>query len=479
MRRWLLLLTLLLLAAPAMAQPQRRLALVIGNQNYQHVTKLRNTLTDARAMVQVLEERGFEVTKGFDLDRRDMATLIAGFMTDITPGSIVVVYFSGHGVQFEGASLLLPVDIEDRSERYVAQDAFPLPRLMDELGARNQRDRRGLTLLIIDACRDNPFRSFGKGPGVQRGLEHKTGSGAMVLYAASANQTALDRLGPDDRDPNGVFTRMLLRAIRTPGLTVHEVAQRVKADVDEAAARAGYEQLPAFYDEARGTFTFTPLPAPPPPPVPPPAPAQTALPLPVAPRAPLLEPRPAAPTALNMAPPVSGGDTPCPPAGTRAVYGIVRRGTRTQTVVVYGGSPDDAGYVCLQGTSGWPLNLRPTASQFWPVVNGAAEQLWPLAPGKVARFADSSLEAGDTGRVTVFENEFAVLRREPIALAGRTWDAWVLAVRQRGTGNNNHSSSVLVWRDSRTGLLLQSLVDYANGQMSFGGMELLEVQFPP
>ena len=225
-------------AGTALAQP--RLALVIGNQDYANVPKLRNATADAQAVAAVLRERGFEVTEGLNLDRRALLRTFEEFRAKVRAGSVVVFYYAGHGVQVDGANYLLPVDIERRSERDAAYDALSLNLVTEKLAAQNSARERGLNLLIIDACRDNPFR-FSRG-GDGNGLAAKPASGLMTLYAAGTGQSALDRLSADDPDPNGVFTRFLLRAMRTPGLAVREMATRVKLDVAQAARSARQTQ---------------------------------------------------------------------------------------------------------------------------------------------------------------------------------------------------------------------------------------------
>jgi hypothetical protein len=129
---------------------------------------------------------------------------------------------------------------------------------MERMAAVNGRRDGGLNLLIIDACRDNPFRAAGRSLGVTRGLAAGGAAGAMVIYAAASNQRALDKLGPADQDPNGVFTRTLLRAMAVPGLPVREMVARVRQEVAQAARGSGYEQTPAVYDEAEGDYIFSP-----------------------------------------------------------------------------------------------------------------------------------------------------------------------------------------------------------------------------
>lgn len=263
------LLMLLALHAPLAAQDmrgiviERRVALVIGNQDYRGIRKLENAVADARAMAARLRERGFQVFDGYDLDRRGMNRLIAEFEASLAARTIAVAYYAGHGVQVGAGNVLIPVDATAQTERELTEDGIRLAELMERMAAANSAVAGGFNLLIVDACRDNPFRNQGRSVGLSRGLTATGTSGVMVLYAAGSNQQALDRLGPDDRDPNGLFTRVLLRTINTPGLPVREVISRVRTEVSRAARGVGHDQTPAIYDEAIGDFVFTPVTAPP------------------------------------------------------------------------------------------------------------------------------------------------------------------------------------------------------------------------
>lgn len=265
------LLMLLALHAPLAAQDmrgialERRVALVIGNQDYRGIRKLENAVADARAMAAQLRERGFQVFDGYDLDRRGMNRLIAEFEASLAARTIAVAYYAGHGVQVGAGNVLIPIDATAQTERELTEDGIRLAELMERVAAANTASAGGFNLLIIDACRDNPFRNQGRSVGLSRGLTATGTSGVMVLYAAGTNQQALDRLGRDDRDPNGLFTRVLLRTISVPGLSVRDVIGRVRTEVARAARGVGHDQTPAIYDEAIGDFVFTPAPAAPPP----------------------------------------------------------------------------------------------------------------------------------------------------------------------------------------------------------------------
>jgi hypothetical protein len=246
-----LLLLGLTVAAPAQA---RRLALVIGNDSYQNVQPLKNARADAKAISTELKTAGFDVTLKQDLTQKAMKSALRDFKAQVAGGDEVVFYFSGHGVQFGGTNYLIPVDITADSEAQVADDAVPLQRILDDLTDQKAR----FSLAIIDACRSNPFKEAGRAIG-GRGLVPVTpATGQMIMYSAGAGQAALDNLGPHDTNPNGVFTRVLIEAMRKPGVPAGTLLKDVQSDVVELAHGVGHEQVPALYDQSLGKFYFRP-----------------------------------------------------------------------------------------------------------------------------------------------------------------------------------------------------------------------------
>jgi uncharacterized caspase-like protein len=238
-------------AAPAHA---RRVALVIGNDSYQHATPLRNARSDAKAVATALESVGFAVTLKQDVTLSELKAALRTFKAQISGGDEVVFYFSGHGVQFDGTNYLVPVDLDPENEDQVADDSVPLQRVLDNL----QDQKPAFALAIIDACRDNPFKGTGRSIG-GRGLAPVTAAnGQMVFYSAGAGQEALDRLDKRDSDPNGVFTRVLIKEIKTPGLPAEQMLKRVRDQVVNLAKEVDHVQVPALYDQSTGEFYFVP-----------------------------------------------------------------------------------------------------------------------------------------------------------------------------------------------------------------------------
>jgi uncharacterized caspase-like protein len=232
----------------------RRLALVIGNDSYQAVPALLNARSDARVMAKSLEAAGFKVSLRTDLTERGMKEALRIFRQDIQGGDEVVVFFAGHGVQLGPANFLLPVDIRGDSEEQVRDEAIPLQRILDDLSDRKAR----FSLAIVDACRDNPFKSSGRAIGGRGLAPASAASGQMVIFSAGAGQQALDRLGDKDKDPNGLFTRVFIKEMSKPGVPLDRVVRTVRNEVVQLAKTVGHEQVPALYDQTLGDFFFIP-----------------------------------------------------------------------------------------------------------------------------------------------------------------------------------------------------------------------------
>ncbi len=231
-----------------------RKALVIGNDKYTDVAQLINAVADAQAMTQALRSTGFTVFEHLNLDEKRFRAALRDFRQRIEPGDEVVFFFAGHGVQVANANYLLPIDIKGESEEQVRDEAVLLQRVLDDV-----QDRRAkFALAVIDACRDNPFKGVGRSLG-GRGLAPTTAAtGQMIMFSAGSGQQALDRLGKDDKERNGVFTRVLVREMSKPGVSVDRVLRNVRNEVVRLARSIGHEQTPALYDQAVGDFYFKP-----------------------------------------------------------------------------------------------------------------------------------------------------------------------------------------------------------------------------
>lgn len=290
---------------------EKRRALVIGNDRYPNLPaggQLQKAVNDADTMAASLRALGFEVIVGTNLGRQGMVDKLAELTTRLEPGDTAAFFFAGHGVAIGGVNYLLPSDVPavaEGAEARVRGASLSEPEIVAELQARSVR----VALLVIDACRDNPFpRTAGRSLGGTRGLtDAKPARGVFTIYSAGIGQSALDRLGPDDAAKNSVFTRIFAEQMMRPGMHLGDLAVEVRERVavlalkarDERGQPVAHEQTPAYYDQTLGRIflagpapaataaTFQPAAAPavapPPPPVAPPPPPQQQAALPPAP----------------------------------------------------------------------------------------------------------------------------------------------------------------------------------------------------
>ena len=230
-----------------------RRALVIGNDAYKQVTKLVNAREDANAMADSLRKVGYQVTLKLDLTEKEMKIALRTFKSQIEGGDEVLFFFAGHGVQLGASNYLLPIDIAGESEEQIKDDAMQLQKVLDDIGERKAK----LTLALIDACRDNPFKVAGRAIG-GRGLAPTTAAtGQMVIFSAGSGQQALDKMGPADKHKNGVFTRVFLKEMQLPGVSIDRILRNVRTEVVAMARSVGHEQVPAIYDQVVGDFYFS------------------------------------------------------------------------------------------------------------------------------------------------------------------------------------------------------------------------------
>jgi len=276
--------TILFCCAPhSAAMAAKRIALVIGNNAYSDVPKLEKAVGDAQAISGALRELGFDVITVTDAPRSRMARALVDFETRVSPGDTALFFFAGHGVALDGGNYLMPTDVPNVTEgqrNLLRTEGF----LADDISERLRERGAATTVMVLDACRNNPFKAgSGRSIGQSRGLQRMdTRQGMFVMFSAGAGQEALDRLGDSDTHPNSVFTRLFIDLVKRPDLDLIDVAKELQIEVPKLARSVGHEQLPAYYDQipgriflARGDASLPPPARPQPqrttPPSPPPA----------------------------------------------------------------------------------------------------------------------------------------------------------------------------------------------------------------
>lgn len=216
---------------------QKRIALVIGNGNYQKASKLANPANDARDTAAALQELGFEVIgggrDGIDLTQSAMEALIARFGQRLAETKGVGLFFyAGHGVTSAGQNYLIPVDADIPDEDLVKYKAVSVGYVLDKMAAA----KNDFNLIILDACRNNPFarqwrslRDIGDSKGL---VNSNPPRGTLVLYATQPGGVAIDGAAGSR---NGVFTEALLKNIRQPDVELDRLVKLVARDVETAS----------------------------------------------------------------------------------------------------------------------------------------------------------------------------------------------------------------------------------------------------
>lgn len=220
-----------------------RFALVLGNGAYTNAPVLKNPTNDAADMAASLGKLGFNVAHDINLNQRKMKFLIREFVRKLKDGGQGLFYFAGHGVQLRGRNYLIPVDADIQSEADVEDqgvDVNFLMGLMDEAG-------NGLNVIILDACRNNPFaRSF---RATTRGLAQLDApTGTLIAYATAPGQVA-----SDGAERNGAYTAELLQQLSVPGLPVEELMKRVRANL---MRKTNGQQIPWESSSLVGDFVI-------------------------------------------------------------------------------------------------------------------------------------------------------------------------------------------------------------------------------
>lgn len=230
-----------------------RRALVIGNDSYKSIKKLENAREDAKAIGENLASVGYQVTMKLDVTEKEMKSVIRTFASQVEGGDEVFFFFAGHGVQLGAANYLLPTDITGENEAQVKDEAIQLQRILDDMAEKKAK----FTLAMIDACRDNPFKLVAGRSIGGRGLAPTTAAtGQMIIFSAGSGQQALDKLNDNDKDKNGLFTRVFIKEMQKPGQSVDRVVKNVRNQVVRMAKSVGHDQVPSIYDQVIGDFYF-------------------------------------------------------------------------------------------------------------------------------------------------------------------------------------------------------------------------------
>jgi uncharacterized caspase-like protein len=235
---WFAALALLVCLLAAPVQAEMRVALVIGNSTYQHVQHLPNPVNDAADMAALLRTLGFTVRHASDLGRVAMEEALADFTDEAAGADIALVYFAGHGMEVDRQNYLIPVDAKRETDRRLRFETVSLDDVMAALDGV-----KGLRMVLLDACRNNPFATSMKvtasSRSVGRGLSRiEAAQGTLISFAAKEGTVAADGEGR-----NSPYTAALLGNMKEPGLEINLLFRKVR---DSVLAATGNAQEPFF-----------------------------------------------------------------------------------------------------------------------------------------------------------------------------------------------------------------------------------------
>lgn len=254
--------TLTIISLCSNADAEKR-AFIVGIQEYKNFPRwkqLAKAGKDGDVVAKAFADLGFLVTPLSNLTKSEFSQNFESFVQSINEGDEVVFFFSGHGFSSEDTSnYLLPSDAPstDRSVgMFVKDHSISLNSLIAESGRRKPKIR----IFIIDACRNNPYNIDGKGSedSSRLGLKPpKDVRGTFIMFSASEGQTAVESISENDSDPNSPYTRVLNKYLHKQGLTVSDLARRVRDEVQELVIKKPHDQIPAYYDSFNGEYCLT------------------------------------------------------------------------------------------------------------------------------------------------------------------------------------------------------------------------------
>jgi formylglycine-generating enzyme required for sulfatase activity len=384
---------------------QRR-ALVIGNNAYTK-GRLANAVNDARLMGATLGGLNFKVDLVTDAGFRQMEDAVNRFAASLSPGDVALFYYAGHGVQIDGENYLIPVDFTGRDESDIRYGSRSASWVLDKIVRAGAR----LQIVVLDACRTDPFRTT---RALSGGLAQMQGSrGSFIAFATAAGSVADDNPAAS----NGLFTSHLAQALNQPGLSLDEVFNRVRVAVDrESAGR----QLPYIYSGVIGEFYFRPA-------------AAVAI-----------APSPSSPAAV-VTPPAPVGDREPRPGDVRMnqldglKYVWIRAGTFTM-----GCSPGDS--ECFDNEK--PPRAERIANGFWLGQTEVTQAAWKKVTGR-----NSINYKGEGDQLPVESMTWAQAADYCSAVGGRlpTEKEWEYAARAGTTGARYGPLDAVAWYSGNSG----------------------------
>ena len=224
---------------------EQRVALVIGNGQYADIAILKNPVNDADSIAVALKECGFTVLQHTNLNRKKMFKAVRTFGESIESGGVGLFFYSGHGIQVAGKNYLVPVDADIQEEDEVETECLNMQLVLNKMKTAQNR----VNIIILDACRDNPYADQYRSSGTSGGLAKMSApKGTFIAYATAPNEKAIDGKGS-----NSPFTSALVKEMHRPGLSIADLLINVRNSVIFATKK---RQTPWNSSSLTGKFYF-------------------------------------------------------------------------------------------------------------------------------------------------------------------------------------------------------------------------------
>ena len=218
--------------SPLLAAAEKRIALVIGNSNYSS-SPLKNPVNDATDMAIILKKLGFDVILKKNMTHRPMEEAIRDFGNRLkSQKGVGLFFYAGHGLQANNMNYLIPISANIEKETDVQFEAVNVERVLAEMANADN----GLNIVILDACRDNPFRGLFRSSNRGLAVVSNAPTGTFISYSTAANQVARDGSGR-----NSPYTAALLKHIGEPGLSINDVFMKVRQNVRKSTGQTPWE----------------------------------------------------------------------------------------------------------------------------------------------------------------------------------------------------------------------------------------------
>ena len=237
-----------LLLSTTAAHSEQRLALVIGNDNYEYLPNLKKAVNDAKTMAEVFKELGFTVTTGTDVSRQSWSSIAMKFAASLEKDSTAVVYVASHGLSVAGVQYIAPVDVPEYATKGTVDDLLASSVNFDEFLEFIGTTSAKTLIVIFDSCRNNPYDKNSFGAAKISAIKQDM----AVMYSAAPGACPFETVNSSDISPTWPFVRILAEELRKPAKPLASVGLKLRLELH----KTGLGQQPWFHESGKTEITL-------------------------------------------------------------------------------------------------------------------------------------------------------------------------------------------------------------------------------